>query len=82
MIRNAKENCEVIPRVNEKINLLISFIMYSNLPEITPVSDTIGIRKSQFYPFVSGIMGIEFFRFRPPVSIAIGKYFEILHPCF
>lgn len=47
-----------------------------------PVSDTIGIRKSQFYPFVSGIMGIEFFRFRHPVSIAIGKYFAILRPCF
>lgn len=41
-----------------------------------------GIAKSQFYPFVSGIMGIEFFRFRPLVSIAIGKYFAILHPCF
>lgn len=27
-------------------------------------------------------MGIEFFRFRHPVSIAIGKYFAILRPCF
>ena len=47
-----------------------------------PVSDTMGIAKSQFYPFVSGIMGIGFFRFRPLVSFAIGKYFAILHPCF
>ena len=52
------------------------------LPKVLPVSDTIGIRKSQFYPLVSGLMGIAFFRFRLLVSFAIGKYFEILHPCF